>query len=331
VKVLVTGATGFLGGHLVEELVSRGYKVRALARKTSNVSALVELGVEVAVGDLTKPETLGPATKEVDAIVHLAAYYTFFGKKKLYELVNVKGTEWLAEAALDNGVTRFVYCSSTEAIGPVRNPPGDENTPLNPQFEYGKSKARAESVVKNLSARGLKYTIVRPTGIYGPRNVDDVAYWFITSYAKGGLASMVKVGTGENLVQFTHVKDVVQGFLLVLEKEDVAVHQTYIVGEDRLYTFNQVYQILHELTGKGPPKVKVPPLLAKALLAPLELYDRVTGEGNIMHRVALVDSVTSDRAYSVEKAKRELGFTPKYDLKTGLRETIEWYRQNVYL
>ena len=330
-KVLVTGATGFLGGHLVEELVSRGYKVRALARKTSNVSALVELGVEVAVGDLTKPETLGPATKEVDAIVHLAAYYTFFGKKKLYELVNVKGTEWLAEAALDNGVTRFVYCSSTEAIGPVRNPPGDENTPLNPQFEYGKSKARAESVVKNLSARGLKYTIVRPTGIYGPRNVDDVAYWFITSYAKGGLASMVKVGTGENLVQFTHVKDVVQGFLLVLEKEDVAVHQTYIVGEDRWYTFNQVYQILHELTGKGPPKVKVPPLLAKALLAPLELYDRVTGEGNIMHRVALVDSVTSDRAYSVEKAKRELGFTPKYDLKTGLRETIEWYRQNGYL
>jgi len=182
--------------------------------------------------------------------------------------VNVKGTEWLAEAALDNSVTRFVYCSSTEAISPVRNPPGDENTPPNPQFEYGKSKARAESVAKDLSARGLKYTIVRPTGIYGPRNVDDAAYWFITSFAKGGSASMVKVGTGENLVQSTHVKDVVQVFLLVLEKEDVAVHQTCIVGEDRWYTFNQVYQILHDLTGKGPPRVKVLSSLAKALLAP---------------------------------------------------------------
>jgi nucleoside-diphosphate-sugar epimerase len=331
VKVLVTGATGFLGGHLVEKLLSEGYEVRALARRTSNVARLRELGVEIVFGDLTEPETLGPATKGVDAVVHLAAYYTFFGKKELYELVNVKGTQWLAEAALNNGVTRFVYCSSTEAIGPVKNPPGDENSPLNPQFEYGRSKARAEGVVKNLAARGLRYTIVRPTGIYGPRNVDDVAYWFITSYAKGGLASRVKIGTGENLIQFAHVADVVQGFLLVLEKEDVAVNQTYIVSEDGWYTYNQVYQILRELTGKGPPSVKLPPLLAKMLLAPLELYDRVTGEGNLMHRIALVDAVTSDRAYSVAKAKRELGYRPRYDLKTGLKEAIEWYRQNGYL
>lgn len=330
-KVLVTGATGFLGGHLVEKLVSEGYEVRALARKTSDITSLRALGVEIAFGDLTKPETLVSATKGVDAIVHLAAYYTFFGRKELYELVNVKGTKWLAEAALENGVTRFVYCSSTEAIGPVEKPPGDENTPLNPQFEYGRSKARAESVVKSLSARGLRYTIVRPTGIYGPRNVNDVAYWFITSYAKGGLASKVKIGSGENLVQFAHVEDVVQGFMLVLEKEDVAAYQTYIVSEDRWYTYNQVYQILRELTGKGPPSVKLPPLLAKALLAPLELYDRMAGEGNLMHRRALVDAVTSDRAYSVEKARRELGYRPKYDLKTGLKETIEWYKRNGYL
>jgi len=235
VKVLVTGATGFPGGHLVEKLVSEGYEVRALARRTSNV--------------------------------HLAAYHTFFGKKELYELVNVKGTQWLAEAALDNGVTRFVYCSS-EVIGPVKNPLGDENTPLNPQFEYGRSKVRAESVVRGLAARGLKYTIVRPTGIYGPRNVDDFAYWFITSYAKGGLASKVEIGMGENLVQFAHVEDVVQGFILVLEKEDVAAYQTYIVSEDRWYTYKQVYQILHELTGKGPPSVKPPPAAREGPLSP---------------------------------------------------------------
>jgi len=141
----------------------------------------------------------------------------------------------------------------------------------------------------------------------------------------------VKIGTGENLIQFAHVADVVQGFMLVLEKEDVAVNQTYIVSEDGWYTYNQVYQILRELTGKGPPSVKLPPLLAKMLLAPLELYDRVTGEGNLMHRIALVDAVTSDRAYSVAKAKRELGYRPRYDLKTGLKEAIEWYRQNGYL
>ncbi|MEM1509318.1 MAG: NAD-dependent epimerase/dehydratase family protein [Thermofilaceae archaeon] len=329
-KILVTGASGFLGGHLSEELISRGYSVRALVRRTSDTRLLRELGVELVVGDVTRPETLGPATKGVDSVVHLAAYYTFFGKKGLYELVNVKGTEWTARAALDNGVKRFIYCSSTEAIGPVKNPPGDEYAPLNPQFEYGKSKARAEKTVESLAGNGLEYTIIRPSGIYGPRNVDDVSYWFITSYVKGGLASKVKIGSGENLVQFAHVKDIVQGFVLALEK-DVAVNQVYIISEDKWYTYNQVYQILHEISRKGPPRVRLPPAFAKLLLAPLELYDLATGEGNLMHRTALVDSVTTDRAYSVEKAKRELGYKPKYDLRNGLSETIEWYREHSYL
>jgi nucleoside-diphosphate-sugar epimerase len=108
VKILVTGATGFLGGHLVEELVAKGYSVRALVRRTSNTALLRELGVEIIEGDITKPETLGPATRGVDVVVHLAAYYTFFGKKELYELVNVKGTRWLAEASLQNNVDRFI-------------------------------------------------------------------------------------------------------------------------------------------------------------------------------------------------------------------------------
>ncbi|MEM2186772.1 MAG: NAD-dependent epimerase/dehydratase family protein [Nitrososphaerota archaeon] len=329
-RVLVTGASGFLGGHLVEELVELGYKVRAFVRKTSDTRLLRQLEVEIVTGDITDPSTLPPAMRGVDCVVHLAAYYTFFGRKELYELVNVKGTEWTARAALESGVRRFIYCSSTEAIGPIKNPPGDENSELNPQFEYGKSKARAEKVVKSLSAEGLEYTIIRPTGIYGPRNVDDVAYWFLTSYAKGGLASRIAVGSGQNLVQFTHVKDVVQGFILAMEKE-VAVNQVYIIGEDRWYTYNQVYQILHELCGKGPPSFRLPPALAKLLLLPLELYDTLSGEGNIMHRRALVDAVTSDRAYSVEKAKRELGFKPRYDLRSGLRETLDWYRLHGYL
>lgn len=329
-KILVTGASGFLGGHLTEELVNRGYRVRAFVRRTSDTRLLKELGVELFTGDVTDPKTLGPATRGVDAVVHLAAYYTFFGKKELYELVNVKGTEWTARAALENGVKRFIYCSSTEAIGPVKNPPGDENTSPNPQFGYGKSKAKAENVVKSLAKEGLEYTIVRPTGIYGPRNIDDVSYWFIVSYAKGGLASRVAIGSGENLVQFAHVKDVVQGFTLALEKE-TAVNQVYIISEDRWYTFNQVYQILYELCGKGPPRVKLHPALAKFLLFPLEIYDVLKGEGNLMHRTALVDSVTRDRAYSIEKAKRELGYRPRYDLRNGLRETLLWYKENGFL
>jgi len=327
----VTGASGFVGGHLIEELVRKGYEVRGMVRKTSDVSLLKQLDVEIAYADLTQPETLVEVVKGVDAVIHLAAYYTFYGKKELYRLVNVEGTENLAKLSLKNGVKRFIYCSSTEAIGPVKNPPGDENTEPNPQFEYGRSKLQAELKVRELSRYGLKYTIVRPSGIYGPRNVDDVAYWFITTYAKGGLASKIIVGSGTNLVQFAHVKDVVQGFTLVLERWDVSENQIYIVSEDRAYTYLEVYKILSEILCKEPPKYHVNPKLAKALLLFAEVYDRLRGGENFMYRVKVVDAVTSDRAYSVEKAKRELGYMPKYDLRRGLYETIEWYRSNGFL
>ena len=133
-KILVTGASGFLGTHLTEELVGRGYVVRGMVRDLRKANYLRSLGVEVVYGDLTKHETLPQVVKGVDTVIHLAAYYTFTGSKKMYQLVNVEGTRALAQAALKSGVRRFIYCSSTEAIGPVRDPPGDENTPPNPQF-----------------------------------------------------------------------------------------------------------------------------------------------------------------------------------------------------
>ena len=253
-KILVTGASGFLGTHLTEELVGRGYVVRGMVRDLRKANYLRSLGVEVVYGDLTKHETLPQVVKGVDAVIHLAAYYTFTGSKKMYQLVNVEGTRALAQAALKSGVRRFIYCSSTEAIGPVRDPPGDENTPPNPQFEYGRSKLLAEQVVRELSNSELEYTIVRPSGMYGPRNLDDVAYWFITTLAKGGVLSKFMIEGGEYLVQFAHVKDVVQGFTLVLEKPEVSVSQTYIVSDEKAYTYREVYEILSHLLSKEPQK-----------------------------------------------------------------------------
>ena len=330
-KVLVTGASGFIGGHLVENLLSKGYTVIGMVRKTSKIDLLKELGIELRYGDLTDPPSLVNVTRGVDAIIHLAAYYTFHGKKELYWKVNVEGTRWLIEAALKNGVDRFIYCSTTEAIGPVKNPPADENTPPNPVYEYGRSKLAAENVVKEYMKKGLKATIVRPSGVYGPRNVNDVSYYFITSFAKNSLATRFIVGSGRNLVQFVHVKDVCQGFRLVLEKSDVSVGETYIISEDRAYTYIEVFNILAEILGKAPPKHHIPPILAKILIAPVELVNKITGRENFMWHVSTVDAVTSDRAYSIEKAKRELGYRPKYDLKTGLKETVEWYKAHGYI
>ena len=329
-KVLVTGATGFIGGHLVEDLHNRGYDVIAMARKTSNISKLKELGLEIRFADLTDPASLVEATKGVEAVIHLAAYYTFHGEKELYWKVNVEGTRSLVEACLKNGVTRFIYCSTTEAVGPVKNPPATEDVEPNPTYEYGRSKLAAERIVKSYGEKGLKYTILRPSGVYGPGNVNDVSYWFITGFAKKALWSYFIVGSGETLIQFVHVKDVVQGFRLALEKE-VSIGQTYFITEDRAYTYNEVYKILAEIVGRDPPKIHVPPILAKLMIFPVEVTYKIFGKENFMWHVSTVDAVTQHRAYSIEKAKRELGYNPQYDLRRGLKETVEWYKQHGYI
>jgi len=327
-KVLVTGASGFLGGHLIEELVRRGYDVVGMIRKSSSRKILEELNVKLRFGDLQEPESLVDATRDVDVVVHLAAYYTFFGKKELYERINVQGTRFLLEAMIKNGVRKVIYCSTTEAIGPVRKPYADEDVEPNPVYEYGRSKLRAENVVKEYGSKGIDYTILRPSGIYGPRNVDDVSYWFITGFAKNSIVSKFIVGSGKNLVQFAHVKDIVQGFILALEKYDAARGRTYFVSEDKAYTYEEVYGILAEICGREPPKMHIPPSLAKIMIAPVEAFNRVIGKENFNWHVSTVDAVTCDRAYSIERIRRELGFTPKYDLRKGLKETVEWYKDN---
>ncbi len=330
-RVTVTGATGFLGSYVVDNLIKKGFTLRGTYHTPEKRQALLAKNVEPVYMDLERPETFLNVVKNTDILIHLAAYYTFTGKKNLYYRLNVEATRILAEQALKHGVKRFIYCSSTEAIGPVQSPPGDEETPPNPQFEYGRSKLLAELQIKDLAAKGLSYTIVRPSGLYGPGNVNDVSYWFITSFAKGGFFSKFKIGNGETLIQFAHVDDVAKGFTLVVEKLEKSENQVFILSEDKAYTYNEVYKILSELTGNPPPKYSLTPALAKLLLSFTHAYSLLKGDNNLLLRRSIVDSVTKHRAYSIEKAKKLLGYSPRYSLKEGLRETIEWYRLKGYI
>lgn len=329
-KLLVTGATGFLGGHLVEEMVNRGYDVVASVRATSSTVLLDGLGVEKRILDLSDPSTMLEATRGIDAVMHLAAYYTLTGKEDLYEKINVQGTRELLTACLENKVKRVFYCSSTEAIGPVNDPPADEESPLNPAYEYGRSKVKAEFLVRAFQADGLDHTILRPSGIYGPRNVDDVSFYFITSFANS-ITSKFIVGSGNNLVQFVHVNDVVQGFLRALDRYEESRNRTYIISEGKAYSYDQVYSILASILEKRSPRMHVPRSLAKAMMAPIQGFNALRGKENFMWRTSTVDSVTTDRSYSIGRARDELSFSPIYDLEVGLRETVDWYRENGYI
>ncbi len=329
-KVLVTGASGFLGGHLIEELVRRGHQVVALVRQSSDTSLIEGLKAEVRHGDLTQPESLRDAVRDVELVIHLAAYYTFSGKKAMYQKVNVDGTRYLLEAMLRNGVRKVIYCSSTEAMGPTPNGMGDEGMECHPFYEYGRSKLRAERAIRESGAEGLEHIILRPSGIYGPRNLEDVSYWFITTFANS-FASRFIIGDGKKVLQFVHVQDVVQAFVLALERFEACKGQTYIISDQRAYSYEEIYGIMAKIFGKTPPKRHVPVWAAKAMVAPVQFYSWLRRKPNFLWRVSTMNTFKLDRNYSIAKARRELAYMPKHTLRDGLKETAEWYRENGYI
>jgi dihydroflavonol-4-reductase len=326
----VTGASGFLGGYMVEELVRRGHLVVGMVRKGSDTDLLRKLGIELRIGDLEDQASLETVTKGVDAVIHLAAYYTLNGRKERYERINVQGTQSLMEAMLKNGVHRLVYCSSTEAMGPTPHPPADEDSPCEPNYEYGRSKLRSENLIREYRKKGIEFTIIRPSGIYGPRNLDDVSYWFITSYANTG-ASKIMVGSGKRVLQFAHVEDVVQGFVLALERSEVSAGRVYFITDSRAYSYEQIYGIMAIIFGKPPPKWYVNVLLAKMIAAPIQAFNWLRMKKDFVWRIDSMNTFKVDRHYSIELAKKELAYQPKHGLAEGLKETADWYRANGYL
>lgn len=328
-KVLVTGASGFLGGYLIEELRRRGHEVVAMARQGSDTLYLDYLKLEVRRADLTDPESLAKAVKGVDAVVHLAAYYTLSGRKKLYEKVNVEGTRSLMEAMLANGVKKLVYCSTTEAAGATVGR-ADEDAECHPHYEYGRSKLRAEMLVHQYAERGIEGVIIRPSGIYGPRNVDDVSYWFITTFANSA-ASRFIIGDGKKVLQFVHVEDVAQGFALALERFEEARGRTYFITDAKAYSYEEIYGIMSRILGREPPRRHLPVPLAKAMVAPVQLYNWIRRRQNFIWRVGTMNIFRYDRDYSIDRARRELGYEPKHPLPEGLAETVAWYRENGYI
>jgi len=329
-KVLVTGSTGFVGGHLVEALVQRDHYVVAMARQESDVGFLKRIHVEIRRANMNDPDSLQKALVGVDTVVHLAAYYTFSGTMEMYEKVNVQGTKNLLEAMRQTGVRRIVYCSTTEVIGPTPNGIADESSACHPYYEYGRSKLKAEGLIREAGAQGIQHVILRSSGIYGPRNLDDVSYWFITTFANS-VASNFIIGDGKKVLQFVHVSDVVHSFISALENFDAVKDRTYIISDSKAYSYEEIYAIMARILGKKPPRLHIPIPLAKVMVAPVQLFNGIRRKPNFIWRVSTMDTFKVDRNYSIAKARAELGYEPEHSLPEGLAETVGWYKENGYI
>jgi len=327
VRVLVTGATGFTGGHLARALAARGDEVSALVR-TENpaATALARAGVTLVLGDLRDRQALAAATGGVDVVYHIAAMYRQAGlDDEVYRAVNATAVKDVIEAAALGGVRRVVHCSTVGVHGDVEHPPANEDAPLKPGDVYQGTKLEGEQLAREAGARlGVEVTIARPTGIYGPgdrrllRLFRGVARrrWFT-------------LGDGEIYYHLTFIDDLVDGFRLC-GTHPAAANRTYILAGGEVTTLNALVALVADVAGVPAPTRHLPVWPFWTAGAVCEVICRPLGiEPPIFRR--RVDFFTKSRAFDITRARTEIGFAPRVGLREGIRRTLDWYRTEGWL
>ncbi|MCR4392999.1 MAG: NAD-dependent epimerase/dehydratase family protein [Dehalococcoidales bacterium] len=325
-KVLVTGATGFIGGNLVRELLNQGYQVRALVRKGSKLKHLEGLDLDVAEGDLLDRASLEKALDGCEALFHTAALYTFWARNPgiIYE-TNVRGTENILNAARVKGVKRIVYTSSESVVGVRPDGRGNEDVVCDISSipgDYKKSKFIAENLVFNLCKEGLPVVVVNPTTPIGPYDVKPTPTGrIIVDYLNGKMFACVN--TGLNIVD---VRDVAKGHILALEKGKLGTR--YLLGNRNL-TLREIFNILERITGIKAPRINIPYRIA--LFAG---YVDEFIEGILLRRypripVAAVRASRKFRHFDCSRAVRELGM-PQTPVEVAFKDAVKWFRENGY-
>lgn len=326
-KVLVTGATGFVGGHLVPALLKQGYHVRCLIRDERKAKKIREqYPVEIVIGDLTKPDTLSGVSEDIDYVIHLAAmghvsavteeaYYTFIS-------INEEGTKNLIhEFEHSRHLKKFIHFSSTAAMGPIGAPFLSEESAPNPVTPYQKSKRRSENIIEDaFKSYGFPGVILRPCMIYGPGGYGEF-YKFCKLMKKG---IFPKVGFGRNLTPLVYVGDVVSATLLTLERGRLG--ETYIIASDTSIPMDELHSDIMSNFSQKAPYIFIPTSLALIGAKVVEIGAVLLGKEPIVTYRNMKSTVV-DRTFGIDKAKRELGYIPAVSFKEGIKNTIQWYKQ----
>jgi nucleoside-diphosphate-sugar epimerase len=325
-RVALTGASGYTGGRLLGALRARGDEVAVLVRPQSvsdRVRSLASRVVEGALGDVAAASRL---VEGADAVVHVAAVYRTAGHPdSYYREVNVLGTERLLEAAARTGVRRFVHTSTVGVHGHVERPPADESAPFAPGDIYQATKAEAERLALDFHRRrGVPVAVVRPGAIYGPGETRLLKLF--RAIARGRYAI---VGTGRTFYHPVFIDDLVDGFLLALDRPE-AVGESFLVCGPSYVAQTDLAALVAKHTGGRVLPFRIParPIqwagdLVEAICVPLGLEPP-------LHR-RRVDFWTKSRAFTIEKARRLLGYAPKVDLDEGIARTAAWYREAGWL
>jgi NAD dependent epimerase/dehydratase len=317
-NVLVTGAGGFIGSTLAEELVRAGYRVRAMVRYNSeNRWGLLETlhktilkEIDVFSGDIRDPHLVRKAVADCQIVFHLAALiaipYSYQAPDSFIQ-TNVSGTLNIAQACLDHGVDRLVHTSTSETYGTAQYTPIDEKHPLVAQSPYTASKIGADKVVEAFyRSFGLPAITLRPFNTFGPRQSARAVIPTIISQILSGERTL-QLGSLKPIREFNYVRDTTRGFTLAATASPKAVGQTINLGSGEALSIGDLLRLISDQC-EVRVRVKTDP-----------------------RRVRPVKSEVMELRCDSRKAKKLLGWKPQYDTRTGLQETIEWMRTNLHL
>ena len=321
-RILVTGATGFTGGHLCERLAKDGHLVRALVRDPSQCRHFERMGVDVVQGDLRDSHSVDIAMKGIRTVYHIAALFRpeNVSRQDMWD-INVEGTRHLLDAAIKEQVSCFVHCSTIGVHGDVKDPPATEETPYAPGDYYQESKTEGEKLALEYSAQGkLPIVVFRPGGIYGPRDLR-----FLKLFKAIKRKRFFMLGSGDILYQLVYIDDLVDGIILCGTHEK-AIGEVFVLTGERPQTLNAMVATVAQVVGVNPPWLKLPvfPVYFAGFLC--ELLCKPLGINPPLYR-RRVDFFRKTRSFDIGKAKRMLGYQPKVSPQQGLQLTAEWYEK----
>ena len=322
-KVLVTGASGFVGTYLVKQLIQQKVPVRAMVRDAYKGVALEEMGAEVVLADMTDKESLRKAVDGIKGIYHIASIFRQAGlPESEFRDVNAKGTQRLFDVAIEAGVERIIHCSTVGVLGHVEHPPADENTPYNPGDMYQRTKMEGEQIALDYYRTDkMQGVVIRPAMIYGPGDSRTLKLFKMIAQKQ-----FFYVGKGNALVHWIDVRDLVKAFILAMKKS-VLNGEVYIIAGEKAVPLNYFVEMISQQLRLDPPKIHLPvkPMqwlgsLCEAICTPFGINPPIFRRR--------VDFFTKDRSFDTSKAHKYLGFVPAQHMDQEVAEIIRHYLKN---
>jgi len=321
-RAFITGGSGFIGGHIIDALIKKGWNVRALVHRSTIIQ---EDRVETLRGDICDRAVLKEGLKGADILFHLASALgsSAIGKNEFYR-INALGTEAVLEVAREETVRRVIHLSSAGVLGAVKkNDVADEDYPPNPRQVYDRTKLEGEKIALRFAEEGMDIIVIRPGWAYGPRDKRTFKLIKAISHKKFMMATKGKARQTP-----VYIDDLVRGILLTAQKGEKG--EIYHLAGDEILTAWEIVRVIASSCGRKIPRFRLPLLPARLAALILEKMFSSLRKEPPFNRAKLSFFLHS-KPLSIQKAKGELGFSPEVKFSQGIKMTVSWYRENGWM